>query len=160
MRPSSRQLPLLLFATVAALAAVIVAAFLLPAEPHGRILWLGWAAGVLEILLFAGLVALGVRRGGGLRGLGVPLACGTAAYIAVWTWLVVAYRGYQSDPSPALFLALPAPTAIMLYVLWPMPLVFVIFFVAGFRRWVLTEDDEAEFERLVARRRARESEPE
>ena len=105
----SRRLPFLLFAAVAALAAVIVAAFLTPGERSADILWLGWTAGVLEILLFALFVALGARRGGGLRGLGVWLACGTAVYIAVWTWLVVAYRGYVDDPAPALFLALPAP---------------------------------------------------
>lgn len=171
-----------LFAAALALGALFAAALLIPeaaggqvavhpdhptllqggsgAERHGPILWLGWGVGTLEILLFVAFLALGARRGASLRGLGKPLLWGTAAYLAVWTWLILAYRGYASragDADPSLFLALPAPTAIMLYVLWPVPVIFVVFFVAGFRRWVLTEEDQAAFERLVARRRAREA---
>ncbi len=126
-------------------------------------LGLGWAIGAAEILLCVFLIALGARRGGprateasGLHGLGWRLAISLVAYLGVWTLLMVAYARYLHDPAPDLILALPAPTAIMLYLLWPLPLVFSGFYVFGFRRWVFSEQDEAAFRNLVEQRRARE----
>ncbi len=170
----------IVFATTVALSTLLVLAFLKPeAEAghvklhadfptmlqggsgvvrHGDLLWLGWGVGILEILLFVGLLAVGARRGGRLHGLGLPLLIGTVAYLGIWTWLMLAYRSSLGETAPNFFLALPAPTAIMLYVLWPVPVVFVGCFVFGFRRWVLTREDQAAFEQLVARRRAREQE--
>lgn len=134
-------------------------------ERHGSLLWLGWAVGVVEILLFVALVALGARRersarttadgAGGLRGLAWPLAAGLAAYLATWTFLMVVYARGLGGPAPDLFLALPPATAVMLYLVWPLPLVFAAFYVVGFRRWVFSGQDEADFQALVARRRAR-----
>ncbi len=131
-------------------------------ERHGSILWLGWAIGAAEILLCFALVALGARRGadsdrsaGSLNGLGGPLVACLIAVLGVWTLLMVTYARYLHDPSPDLILALPAPTAVMLYLLWPVPLVLAGFYVVGFRRWVFSERDEESFRLLVERRRAR-----
>lgn len=127
------------------------------AARHGPVLWLGWGIGVLEILFFVACMALGARKGDSLRGLGLPLVAAAAVYIAVWTCLIVSYQSYMTVPDPTLYLALPAPTAWMLYVMWPIPLIFVCLFVFGFRRWVLSEEDEVKFRRIVALRTARTS---
>jgi hypothetical protein len=118
------------------------------------VLWLGWALGLLEIGLFVALLGLGARGRGGLRGLGWPLVVGGFAYAVVWSALVVSYAGYAAG-SDALVLGFPAPTAWMLFGLWPVPLLFVVLYVAGFDRWVATRDDLAELERRLAEARSR-----
>jgi hypothetical protein len=59
----------------------------------------------------------------------------------------------MTTESHTLFLALPAPSAIMLYVLLPVTALLTAFYVIGFQRWILTEDDLAEYERLLADRK-------
>ena len=169
------RIPQILFATALGMCAVVVVAFLI-AEPadshgfphpdyptmeqggcglerHGPILWLGWIFGVLEILFFVAAMALAARKREDLRGLGKPLLWGAVAYLAVWTLQVVAYRGYMTDPDPALFLAFPAPTAVMMYGLWGVPIIFMALYFFGFDRWILTDEDVEEFERLLAAKR-------
>ncbi|MEM8993457.1 MAG: hypothetical protein AAGF23_01570 [Acidobacteriota bacterium] len=133
---------------------------------HGHLLWLGWAIGAAQIVLFAVMMALGARRGpscdgdvsgGGLRGLGWPLAAVTAGCLGVWTLLMVTYAGYLEDPDPGLVMALPAPTATMIYALWALPVLFAVLYVAGFRRWVYSPADQAAFEALVRKRQAAEA---
>ena len=137
-------------------------------DRHGPLLLIGWAIGVAEILFFGALMALGARRGPslggpaagqpgsrtGLRGLGAPMSIGLVVALGVWTLLMVSYAGYLDDPEPALYLALPAPTATMLYLLWGVPLIFAALYVIGFRRWVYSPEDEAAFTALVEKRRA------
>ncbi|MEE9219486.1 MAG: hypothetical protein V3U98_10520 [Acidobacteriota bacterium] len=124
-------------------------------ERHGGILWLGWAFGVFQILLYAALMAFGGSKRGSLRGLGYPLLLSTAAYLAVWSWLVLSYRSYMSGAGRSLFLAFPAPTALLVYGLWPLTLLFTLCFVLGFKRWVLSDEDYAEYQRLLAARQRR-----
>ena len=47
----------------------------------------------------------------------------------------------------------PLPTAIMLYGLWAMPLVFVVLYVVKFDRWIVTEEDMTRFREIVESRR-------
>ncbi len=166
------KLDKILFAIVLATCAVVVALMLTPqvagqtgvahpsfetmrhggdgAERHAGVLYLGWAFGMLTILSFVALIAFGARKAGGLRGLGWPLICGGTAYVGLWTWLVVAYRDYASEASPSLVAAFPLPTAIMMYALWPVPVVFSVLFVVGFNSWVYSEEDLEEYQRLLA----------
>lgn len=128
-------------------------------QRHAPTLWLGWGVGLTQILLTSAMIALGMRRpgdgfAGDLRGLGKPLMGGTLLYAVVWTFLILTYQGSMDGGSGTLYLALPAPTAVMIYLLWPVPLVFAAFFVFGFRRWVLSEEDQEAFARIVARRQA------
>jgi hypothetical protein len=166
------KLDKILFVIVLAMCAVVVALMLTPqvegqtrvahpsfqtmrhggagAERHAAVLWLGWGFGALSILSFVALAAFGARKAGSLRGLGWPLICGVGAYLGLWTWLVVAYRDYASEVAPPLVAAFPLPTAIMMYLLWPVPAVFSVFFVAGFGAWVYSEDDLDEYRRLLS----------
>lgn len=161
----------LVFALALAIAAVVLAALGVAEVPHGHgaihpqfasmesggpgasrhaeVLWVGWLLGALEIGLFVALLAFGGGRRT-TRGFGVPLLLGGIAYLAVWTALVLAYRAEASGAEPLFFLGFPAATAWMLFGLWPVPLLFAVYYVVGFDRWVATPDDLAELERRLA----------
>lgn len=165
-----------LFGITLAIATVVGIAMLVPEAPEGHgvthpefpsmlsggsgparhgpvVLWLGWAFVVLQTLSFAVLMAFGVQKGKQLRGLGKPLLYCTTAHLVALTWIVLSYQRYTGETTHSLFLGFPAPTALLLYVLWPLTMVFSFCFVIGFKRWVLSEEDLAEFERLLAKRR-------
>lgn len=127
-------------------------------DRHDGVLWVGWLFGVAMFGVFVALIAFGARHR--IRDIGPWLGLATAAVIGAWTWVVFAYRDYLGDPDPALYLALPAPTAIMIYLFWPLGGAFVLFFVLGFHRWVLSDDDFETYKRLVdADRRQTDEEP-
>ena len=127
-------------------------------ERHEPILPLAWAIGAVQILLFVALMLMGSRRREGVpKGLILPFALGSLAYVGVFTAVVWSYRSFARDPAPELWLALPLPTALMLYLLWPLPIFFAAYYVFGFRRFVLTEEDQATFQEMVLRRRAAEA---
>lgn len=114
------------------------------------VLALGWLFGLAQILLFVSLMALGARTPRGLRGLGPGLAIGGLAYALVWTALVLAYRAYAQASDPVLFLGFPAPTALLLFGLYLVPLIFLLLYVVGFERWIAAPSDLAELERRLA----------
>jgi hypothetical protein len=89
-----------------------------------------------------------------LRGLGAPLIATTLVYLAIWSSLVLAYHGQSNIDDPVLFLGFPAPTAWMLFALWPCPLIFTVYYVVGFDRWIATPEDLAELDRTLERLRA------
>lgn len=106
----------------------------------GATLWIGWAFGALQIAFFGACFALGLRRPQGLGRLRFPILAGLVVYELAWTGLVLAYARFAADPSAALWGALPAPTALMLYVLWPLPLLFMAIYLWHFDEFVLGED--------------------
>ena len=126
------------------------------AARHRPMLWLGWLAGVLQILFFVGLVLLGLRRGDRVTaGRGAVIGA-AVAFLAVFTLLVRSYRGFMLQGAGAesqLFLGFPAPTAWMLFGLWTVPGVFLILYVLRFDSWILDAEALARFERLLAQRR-------
>jgi len=128
---------------------------------HAGPLWLNWGFGVLSILVIATLIAIGASKGGSLRGLGPWLWLTTIACVLAWTYVVLTYRSYMSETSHSLFLALPPPSALMLYALLPATALLTLFYVIGFKRWILTDEDLATYESLLADRKRREenSEP-
>ena len=124
------------------------------AVPDAALLWIGWSFGALQIAFFTAMLALGARNRRGLRGLGGPLIAASLVYLAIWSALVVAYRCQANVEDPALFLGFPAATAWMLFAIWPCPLIFTIYYVVGFDRWIATPEDLAELERTLERLRA------
>ena len=173
----SLRVPVVVFAVLVALCAVVLIVVLVdePANSrgidhpgfetmrqggdssrHDSVLLLGWLYGTLSIGLFVGLMAMALRRGGRLpAGSGPALLTGLALVVLVFTLLVLSYRSYVAPEAVrTLFGSFPQPTAWMLYGLWPVPLVFVLLYVRNFDRWVISEDEVAEFERLAAETRA------
>ena len=167
------RVPVVVFAVLVALCAVVLAVALTdePAgsrgidhpefetmrqgggsERHDSVVFWGWLYGTLSIALFVGFMALGLRRRGRLpEGSGPALVIGLALFALVFTLLVLSYRAYvEPGADRALFGSFPRPTAWMLYGLWPVPLVFALLYMKNFDRWVISEDEVAEFEQLVA----------
>lgn len=127
---------------------------------HAGVLWLNWGFGVLSILVFATLIAIGASKRKNLRGLGPWLWLTTIACVFAWTYLVLSYRQYMTEATHALFLALPTPSAVMLYLLLPTAAILTLFYVIGFKRWILTDEDLETYEGLLADRQQRESQSE
>lgn len=118
--------------------------------------WIGAAFGLIQIGFFGACFALGMRRKGALGRMGPGIAVGVALYAAVFALLLFADRAYLADPSAApIVWGFPAPTAVMLYLLWPVPLWFLWLYLRHFDEQGL---DAAEMERLrrIAREVARE----
>ena len=170
------RVPVVVFAVLIALCAVVLAVALTdePADSrgidhpsfetmrqggdsdrHDSVLLLGWLYGTLSIALIVGLMALGLRRGGRLPGRSGPaLLVGLTLVVLVFTLLVLSYRGYVvPGAGRTLFGSFPRPSAWMLYGLWPVPLVFAALYMRNFDRWVISEEEVAEFEQLVAESR-------
>ena len=128
------------------------------AARHEKILWAGWAFGMLQALFFVTCVALGARRRGRLDSVKRPLIAGTLLYVAVFTGLMMAYRNYIAEGAHALLWVFPAPTAFMIYGLWPVPIFFVLLYIWSFDRWIYRPEDEEKFRQIMESRQQREEE--
>jgi len=126
------------------------------AARHQPILLAGWLFGCGVIGCFSALVHFGAVHGRGRRQLAILLKCVTVLYLGCWSWLVWAYSASLDDVAPDLILTLPRPTAIMVFVFWPVSMLFGALFVIGFDRWVLSAEEEAAFRHLVERYRSAE----
>jgi len=124
------------------------------AEPGNSLLWIGWSFGALQIAFFAAMLGLGARSRRGLRGLGIPLIAAFLVHLAIWSVLVFAYRSQSTVEASVLFLGFPAATAWMLFALWPCPLIFTLYYVFGFDRWIATPEDLAKLESTLERLRS------
>jgi hypothetical protein len=118
-------------------------------EESGALLGVGWTFGCCIILCFSALVHFGALRGPGRARLAWFLRAVTALYLGAWTWLIWTYRAGLGAADPELVMAVPAATAIMLWVFWPISMLFSLLFVVGYRRWVLTPEEESAFAALV-----------
>lgn len=120
---------------------------------HGRILWLGWAFGLLQICFFIGLLALSSERRDGSQSMLRSLGAGLLLYSGVFTVLIVSYSQFMVEDSPDLVMGLPRPTAWMIYGLWTVPVWFLILYIKAFKQSIWTEDDQTRFERIIEEKR-------
>jgi hypothetical protein len=125
------------------------------ARHEGKLI-VGWIFGLAQVALFTGLLALGARKRGQLGRFKTPIAIGGAAYAAVWTLLVVTYRSYMLGENQELYLSFPAPTAVMLYGIWLVPIFFVVVYLLYFDRVYFTKEDAERFEQILEAKRRRE----
>ncbi len=125
-------------------------------ERHGSVLLFGWLLGLLVVGVIVTGFAIGLQRGERVGPLRNALIAGALVYGALFSALVLAYLKYiQSEDLPGLF-GFPLPTAIMLFALWPMPVFFIVLYVYGFDRYIVTVEDLKEFRVILRRRRERE----
>lgn len=122
-------------------------------ERHGRILWPGWAFGVLQFCFFAGLIALSVNKQGRIKIFAKPILTGLLLNILVFCLMMFAYWNYACKGTGLLVGSFPVPTALMLYGVWPIQIIFVIIYVWYFNRAIFTEDDLEKFQAIVRSRR-------
>ena len=109
----------------------------------------GWGAALAfaQVGLLASAFALGFGRTrlGARRILPAALVHGLSLVALLWS----AAR-YVEPPEPGLLGPFPAPTTILVFVVWPAPLVYLWLFLRHFEAWLPSESTEA---RLRALRR-------
>jgi len=108
-----------------------------------------WVFAVCMISIFCSLLVLSSRKEARYGWMSRLLWIGGALHLACMIGLMLCYESYLSDPDPRLHAAFPAPTAWMLYVLWPVPLFYVFLYVLTFDRWTFRPEDEQAFAALV-----------
>ncbi|WCL54068.1 hypothetical protein [Gimibacter soli] len=76
------------------------------------------------------------------------------AAAVVWTAIWFGYRAAVGGDEPAIVLGFPWPSTVAIWGVWGSMLAFDLFYVWGFRRFILHADDEAAFAALVAEMKA------
>ena len=109
----------------------------------------GLALGVLMYLLVATLIYLSVPERKRSRPFLLSVLAALLVALLAWISLTTAYQDYLSENELTLILGFPVPTILMLLAVWLAPLCFALIFVAGFRHWIYTEEDEARFNSLM-----------
>lgn len=118
--------------------------------PHsGAVIWLGWAFGIITLIVIFSLFSLGATHENKLRGLGKPFVIIFTLTAAAWTGIVVAYQGYISNLDQPLLFGFPLPTGLMIFVLPPVMILITILFVVRFPKSVLTEEDLEKYKQLL-----------
>jgi uncharacterized membrane protein len=122
-------------------------------ERNGPVLWLGLSFAVLQFCIFACLMELSLNKQGRLSTFKKPLLVGLLLNVGIFSLMMFAYRIYARDGSGPLIGSFPWPTALMLYGLWPMQIIFVIIYVWYFDRGIFTAQDLEKFQQIVKARR-------
>lgn len=118
-------------------------------DRHADLMWLGGLYGVLQIAFFTLSLMPGLRPGG--RGRNAFLFVGFLCIVAFLS-VLISYQHY-ADAEPLQFiLGFPPSTALMLFVLWPIPVLCVVLYTTKFNEWVLNADDRRRFEKLLTQR--------
>ena len=116
------------------------------AERHADLIVVAGFYGALQIGVFVTVLCLGIRRD---RGSILPLVGGGAAYVAVFTAMVMTYgRGMNAA---ATVFGLPLSTAILFFGMPSVPVVFVVLYIVKFDQWVYSASDAQQFAELQAR---------
>ncbi len=114
-----------------------------------RVLPVGWLFGVLIMAFAATLLAWGYRRDGRLGRMGWALLAIFVVQAVCFSAVMIAYATSIGEPSPALWWALPEPSAWLVYLFWPSQFGFLILYVVTFDRWFWTPDDESRFQAIL-----------
>lgn len=125
-------------------------------DRHDHVLWLGWFFGAVISTLFVSCLAFGARRKDVVGPLKVPIAIGGVIYVLIWTAIVWSYRGYMNGDTEGRFLALPIPTAWMVYGFWLFPVFFIVFFVVTYDKHFWNDELESEFNAILEAKKKRE----
>ncbi|MFQ5982700.1 MAG: hypothetical protein ACE5KS_04930 [Woeseiaceae bacterium] len=101
------------------------------------------------LVLFGVLLYLGVSKHRRMKQCRAWIAAGTIALLLVWWSMFGTYSEYLASGEFRLLLGFPLPTAFMVYGLWLGGFVFVIAYVIGFRSFVISEEDEVAYHKLL-----------
>ncbi|MFT5386662.1 MAG: putative membrane protein, partial [Saprospiraceae bacterium] len=114
--------------------------------------WLAFLFGLGIIAIFGMAVSFGAKKYGQLKGIKSWLYLGIIAFLLVFTMITFIYWEYSATGSRTIFGGLPLPTALMMYTLGTVPLIFTLIYVVKFRSWVLTEEEEKRFQEIIEKR--------
>lgn len=119
-------------------------------ERQSGVRWWGMAFGVLEIAFFVGCLMISLRPVLGRMRIFVFLG---ALHVAAFVMMFIADYYYSIGELRMLVLGFPLPTALMIYGVGGIPLVFTLLYVFWFDRLILTPDDLAKLDRIVQEQR-------
>lgn len=114
----------------------------------------GQAVGILIVAVFVLCLLLGSGKNGASATFAGVVIVSAAVLMSVFLMMTSTISEYVQSPSPKLIGGFPVPTAWMVFGVWLTPILFLAVYIAGFRQWVMTEDDQQRLSALVARRRA------
>jgi hypothetical protein len=120
---------------------------------HASIIWLAWVFAVLQTVFLIVCLAFGVPHGERRQRLKVPLVIAGVLLICIVTMMFVSYQQFMMEDTHPLFFSFPVTTAWYLYGFWPFQFFFVLLYVVVFRRTIVTDDDLAKFQKLLATKR-------
>jgi hypothetical protein len=125
-----------------------------------RLQHIGAYAYAFQALLLALIVALSTlgiserHRSARLRGYMIS----TFLFSAFILWRMVAsHQQFLATGETTYFMGFPAATAWAIYGVWAGAVPLMIIYVAGFRQYIYTEDDEAQFNALLEETRAQDT---
>ena len=72
------------------------------------------------------------------------------ACMAIACAVLVFYCGFMGEGEHALILGFPAPTAWFIYGFWPFQVFFVVVYIMAFNRLLITDDNMARFQEILA----------
>jgi len=117
---------------------------------HASIIWLAWGFAVLQTVFLIVCLAFGVPHGERRQRLKVPLVIAGVLLICIVTMMFVSYQQFMMEDTHPLFFSFPVTTAWYLYGFWPFQFFFVLLYVVVFHRTIVTDDDLAKFQKLLA----------
>jgi hypothetical protein len=112
----------------------------------------GAIAGVLIITTYLLCLLIGAGKNGASRKFVGVVVASSCLVIGSFLAMTFSVGGYVRDSSPQLVGGFPVPTAWMVFGVWLSPIVFLAIYIAGFRQWVMTDDDRQRLAELVAAR--------
>lgn len=101
------------------------------------------------LILVVLMIALGVSRRYRTLPFWLGLAATAILFLFVWSRIFLGHQLFLNTGEVHYVLGFPAPTAWVGYGIWTSGLALLVLYVAGFRKFIYTHEDEAEFERLV-----------
>lgn len=111
--------------------------------------------GLGVIMLFYFFIRFGANRKKDSGKLSLWINISFVAYLIVYAMTFLSYLNYESTGHDTFFFGWPTPTAWMIYGMWSTPIILVLVYVIKFKDWVLDDEDEEEFQKILQRRKER-----
>ncbi len=119
---------------------------------NSKVKWLAYFFGMGIICIFGFTITFGAKRKGAWKGIKPWLFISIIAYLIVFSLLTFKYWQYSENPAGQFFGGLPTVTALALYGLGFIPIILSIIYVLKFKEWILTEEDEQQFQKIIQKR--------
>lgn len=116
---------------------------------------LSYLFGLFVIGTMCTFVIIGAHKQEKLGKIKTVLFFGSILYILIYTLLFYLDSKYTASSHSDFFLGWPIPTACMMYAMWFTPMIFVFVYTLKYRDWILTEEEEQAFYKLLEKRKQR-----
>ncbi len=108
-----------------------------------------WLQAVAQFFMIL-LIALGVHEAKRTALFWSVIGAILLLSLGVWTALYLSYLGYLDTGETGYLLGFPTATSVMLFGVWATGASLCLLYVAGFRRFIFSAEDEAAYEALLA----------